>query len=214
MDTLIKERLKKILQEIFKGSWELGGGLEFRYKHGTEVANFSLRIAKAEKLRVDLDALYVAALFHDIGKAGAMDNNGQIDYQSEANKSYENISGNFLKKYIGNIVDDKTIEKAVKIINEELNENPSIERKAIKDADELGNFGYSQVWRTINYIALNRQSFAEMVEFWESGHLEKRRKWIDQLSYDVSKRVALKRYKKFVDFIQEIKKESLGEDII
>ena len=44
MNDAIKEKLKKILQQAFKGSWELGGGAEFRYKHGVEVAEFALKI--------------------------------------------------------------------------------------------------------------------------------------------------------------------------
>ena len=214
MDTSTKNKLKKILYEAFKGSWELGGGAEFRYKHGLEVADFSMKIAYIENLEVDKGVMYVAGLFHDIGKVSAVNKGGQIEYESEANKNHEKVSFEFLKKYIANVVSDDIIKKAAGIINEELNESSSIERKIIKDADELGNFGYSQVWRTFNFIALNRQTYEQMLEFWESGNMDDRKKWIDQLHFTVSKRVALKRYEKFADFIKEIKRESLGEDIV
>lgn len=214
MNDAIKEKLKKILHNAFKGSWELGGGAEFRYKHGVEVAEFALKIAKAEKLNVDYDALYVAGLFHDIGKVKAINESGEIDYESDANKNHENTYFKDLKKYIGSLVDDALIQKSADIIREELNDNSSLERKVLKDADELGNFGYLQVWRTFNYTALTKQTFEQMLQFWESGNLEERKKWIDQLYFDTSKKVALKRYNRFANFIKTIKEESHGDDIV
>lgn len=213
MEDAIKNELVSVLHDAFKGSWELGGGTEFRYKHGIEVAEFSIKIVNVENLEVDVDALYVAGLFHDIGKVYAINDNGEIDYESEANKNHENISIDDLKKHTSDIISDELTERAVGIIREELNENSSLERRVLKDADELGNFGYSQVWRTFNFIALTKQTYAQMLEFWESGNMEDRKKWIDQLYFNISKKVAKERYERFADFIKVIQEESSGEDI-
>lgn len=208
-----KDKLKQILFDAFRDSWELGGGFAFRYKHGTEVANLAVKIATIEKLSVDCAVLYIAGLFHDIGKVKAMNAKGEIDYSSEANKNHEQIDFDDLKKYIGDIVDDQTIKKTAKIISEELKDDSSLERKILKDADELGNFGYSQVWRTFNYAALSGQTYEQMLKFWEDYGLAERKKWIDQLYFPSSKKAALKRFERFAEFLKIIKTESVGDDL-
>lgn len=213
MNNITRDKLKTILYEAFKDSWELGGGSQFRFKHGVEVAEFSLKIASGEKIELDVDSLYLAGLFHDIGKVKAITKTGEIDYESEANKNHENITPEFLREFVGELVSEQSISKAVEIIQEPVSAKCSTERKVLKDADELGNFGFSQVWRTLNFIALSHQSFDQMLAFWKSGNLTEREKWIDQLFFEISKRTAKKRYKKFVSFLEQIENESLGKDI-
>lgn len=204
--------LNLILKDTFVNVWELGGGTGFRYKHGLEVARFAVKIIEVEKLKIDKDIIYVAGLFHDIGKVNAINSNREIDYNSEGNLKHEDISIDFLSKYIGKYVDQEFIAKVVEIITEK-DYSSSLERKVLSDADELGNFGFSQVWRTFNYCALSKQSFEQMLEFWKAGNLKDRKEWINKLNFDISKRVARSRFIRFEKFLQTIEEESLGLDI-
>ena len=74
-----RKQLIDILYQSFKNTFELGGGKEYRFFHGVQVATFAIKIAEKEKLSVDFDALFIAALFHDIGKIEAVNKQGMID---------------------------------------------------------------------------------------------------------------------------------------
>ncbi len=209
-----KKQLERILEKSFKGTFELGGGKEYRFFHGIQVAKFALKIAKKESLDLDLDALFVAALFHDVGKIEAVNEKGMIDYQSQANKNHVDIAAQKLESIIGKAIKDKDlIRKSSQIILESKEENPKlIEARVLKDADELGNFGYLQIWRTLTYAALAKLNLAEEIEYWKKEGEGSRKKLLERLRYSISKKVAKKRFEKSKKFFQELEREARGDD--
>lgn len=211
--TEIKEELKQSLKRSFKDSFELGGGKEYRYFHGVQAAEFSERIARSENLAVDFDALFVASLFHDIGKIKAVTGDGFIDYNSEANRNHENIEFAALNRVIGDTIQDETLlRKAAEIIRSTKSEKLSLEAKILKDADELGNFGFLQVWRTITYAALGKLNFEENLNYWKKEGRKSREELLKNLYFETSKKVAAARLRKLEHFMVEIEKESRGDD--
>jgi len=209
-----KQQLIQILEKSFKNTFELGGGKEYRFFHGIQVATFAEKIAQKENLKVDFDTLFIAALFHDIGKIKAVDKTGMIDYQSKANKHHEEISSRKLQSVIGHIVKDKKlITKSAQIILETKQGVKLLEAKVLKDADELGNFGYLQIWRTFTYAALAKLSLFENISYWEKEGRLSRVELINNLYFAISKKVARRGLDKIDRFFKEIKEEAEGNNI-
>jgi putative nucleotidyltransferase with HDIG domain len=209
----IRKSLIQILEKSFKNTFELGGGKEHRFFHGLQVATFSQKIAEKEKLNVDFDVLFISALFHDIGKIEAVDSTGNIDYGSEANRDHEEIAAKKLSLIIGEVISDKELlEKCSKIILSTKTGDELLESTVIKDADELGNFGYLQVWRTFTYAASDKQNLFENINYWYESGRQSRLDMISHLNFGVSRTIAEKRLKKIDQFFDEIKKESDGAD--
>ena len=212
--TLNRDKLKTVLKGAFAGSFEKGGGKENRYYHGARVARYCKKIATAENLEIDDGALFLAGLFHDIGKIEAVGETGYLDYDSKGNLEHHKIENRSFKKLLGTFVDDKSLlEKAGDIIREHHNpETRLTEAQILQDADELDNFGYLQVWRTFNYAALGELSFGESLDYWKKEGRQDRRKLLENLRFESSKRVAERRFEKLDRFMHEIDMEDRGED--
>jgi putative nucleotidyltransferase with HDIG domain len=202
-----KELLKQILFKAFKNSFESGGGKEYRYYHGIHVANLSWQIIKKEKLKVDRDLVYIAALFHDIGKVEAIDKNGKIDYASKANLYHDRIGSDYLSKYIGHLIVLEDIDKIIKIIRESHSNSASTECKILRDADELSNTGYMQIWRTVNDAAFTGKNIEQAIKYWESVGLKNLEKAVNNMFYGYSKLLAKEKLIIFKKFINSLKKE-------
>ncbi|MBI5358533.1 HD domain-containing protein [Candidatus Amesbacteria bacterium] len=215
MQKAFKTKLKSILKESFEGSFEKGGGKEHRFFHGMRVARFSEIIARKEKLKVDHDALFVAALFHDIGKIKAVVESGEIDYKSEGNKNHHLVSEQMFLEVLGkdafDLLGKEFINKVISIIQETHIDLPTLlEVKAIQDADELDNFGYLQIWRTFTYDALANMSFSDALEWWKIEGKASRLKTLKSLWFETTKRIANNGFMRTNDFFVKLYKENSG----
>lgn len=215
MQKAIKTRLENILKKSFEGSFEKGGGKEHRFFHGMRVARFSERIARKEKLKVDHNALFVAALFHDIGKIKAVVESGEIDYKSDGNKNHHLVSEQMFLEVLGkntfDLLGKKFINKVISIIQETHIDLPTfLEVKVIQDADELDNFGYLQIWRTFTYDALTNMSFSDALEWWKIEGKASRSKILKTLWFETTKRVANNGLMRTGDFFIKLNNENLG----
>lgn len=212
--TLNREKLKTILKEAFTDSFEKGGGKENRYFHGVRVARYCEKIAAAENLEVDNDALFLAGLFHDIGKIKAVGEAGYLDYGSEGNLKHHEIESRGLQTLISGLVqDDALLEEVAGIIREHHNRETVVtEALVLQDADGLDNFGYLQIWRTFNYAALGKLNFEESLNYWKAEGRKERQEMLKNFKFDATKQVAKKRFEKLDCFMNEIEKEDLGED--
>lgn len=189
------------------------GGYDYRYYHGVRVARYAFKIAKAENLEIDQDALYIAGLFHDIKKVEAIDDQGEIQYESTANKNHEKISSQYLSKYLEQAsIPQKTIEKATQIIKGD----GATESKILNDADELGSFGYLQAFKASTFATLSKKGVNQVLKHWLSKdeyNLKKSEAKIEDLNYKTSKKVAKKRISNFKNFLYGLKEEEKGDDI-
>jgi HD superfamily phosphodiesterase len=210
-----KTKLENTLKRCFEGSFEKGGGKEHRFFHGTRVAKFSELIARSEKLKVDYDTLFVAALFHDIGKIKAVVESGEIDYKSEGNKNHHLVSEQMFLNVLGKntleLLGKKFINKVVSIIQETHVDLPTLlEVRVIQDADELDNFGYLQIWRTFTYDALANMSFSDALEWWKIEGKASRSKILKSLWFETTKKIASSGLIRTDDFFEKLNKENLG----
>ncbi len=215
MQKAFKTKLENTLKRCFEGSFEKGGGKEHRFFHGTRVAKFSELIARSEKLKVDYDTLFVAALFHDIGKIKAVVESGEIDYKSEGNKNHHLVSEQMFLNVLGKntleLLGKKFINKVVSIIQETHVDLPTLlEVRVIQDADELDNFGYLQIWRTFTYDALANMSFSDALEWWKIEGKASRSKILKSLWFETTKKIASSGLIRTDDFFEKLNKENLG----
>ena len=78
MENLLK-KVREYIREKFKGVYEFGGGHGYRYFHALRVMRSVERYASSSK--VDLTALRLACLLHDIGKLVKED--GELRYEED-----------------------------------------------------------------------------------------------------------------------------------
>lgn len=211
----LKSRLDGALQKAFHNSFEKGGGKEHRYFHGVRVARFSEIIARKEKLKINYDSLFLAALFHDIGKIKAITNLGEIDYKSQGNRDHHKVDSDVFMNVLGEDlfgeVGSDIVSKAVSIIRETHSDHlTSMEVSAIKDADELDNFGYLQIWRTFTYDALVNMNFADALTWWIKEGRRSRLELLKKLRFGYTKKIARRGFKRIDLFFRQLEKEHLG----
>lgn len=168
--------LNKLIAEykkLFENVWELGGGYGFRYQHGVRVMNYCQKIAKYPRFKeedLNIDALLVAALFHDIGKIEAVDKNYQLIYGNYGGISHDalgaKIAPTYLEKYIKDI---ELIDLICLIISEQESRTipTRIESKIIKDADRLDHYGVLHLWCSITHANYHKKNIEGLKEFWE-----------------------------------------------
>lgn len=207
MTNKVKAELRSILLNAFKNTEETGGGKEYRYFHGIHVADITQKIIKAEGLRVDNDLLYFTALFHDIGKIKALNNEALIDYKSKGNLDHDNINTGFLNKYVGQLIPLEKQQRAIDIIHETPSQQSTIECKVLRDADELSNFGYMQIWRMATDAALTKKNILEAFSYWDSFGIQNLINTRKKMFFSYSRKKATTNLKKFTKYIEGIKSE-------
>lgn len=213
--------LQEEFKKIFDNTFELGGGYGFRYQHGVRVMNYCKKIAEFPRFKdenLNIDALLVAALFHDVGKIKAVDEHGQIIYGNYGDKSHEHLSAEITPGYISKYIDDPELIKLICLIitEQERGVEPTrIESKIIKDSDRLDNYGVIHLWRTAVYSNYEKKNIEGLQEFWESD--EGKKKCENNLAkyyFSEVAEIARKRFEKLDEVTMLMIKEQKGEDII
>jgi len=213
--------LQEEFKKIFDNTYELGGGYGFRYQHGVRVMNYCKKIAefpifKNESLNVD--ALMIAALFHDVGKIKAVDEHGQIIYGNYGDKSHEQLSAEITPGYIEKYIKDKDLIKLICLIIAEQEKGvvpTRTESKIIKDADRLDNYGVIHLWRTAVYSNYEKKNIEGLQEFWESeeGKIKCKNNLAKYFFPEVAA-IAKMRYEKLDEVTRRMIEEQKGDDIV
>jgi len=173
MNQEILEQLKAGYKTLFQNVWELGGGYGFRYHHGVRVMKYCQKIAKYPRFNdenLNVDALSVAALFHDIGKIEAVDKNGQLIYGNYGGISHDALGAKIAPKYLEKYIKDKELIDLICLIisEQESRTTPTkIESKIIKDADRLDHYGVLHLWSSITHSNYEKKNVEGLKEFWE-----------------------------------------------
>lgn len=160
-------------KHLFENVWEIGGGYGFRYHHGVRVMNYCQKIAKFPRFKkeiINIDALLIAALFHDIGKIEAVNEDGQLVYGNYGGISHDALGAKIAPKYLEKYIKDKELIDLICLIisEQESKITPTrIESKIIKDADRLDHYGVLHLWCSITYANYNNKNVEGLKEFWE-----------------------------------------------
>jgi len=147
MNQEILDQLKQEYKTLFDHVWEFGGGYGFRYHHGVRVMKYCQKIVKFPRFKkenINLDALLITALFHDIGKIAAVNENRQLVYGNHGGISHNALGARIAPKYLEKYIKNKElIDLICLIISEQESKaiQTRIESKIIKDADRLDNYG-------------------------------------------------------------------------
>ncbi len=158
---------------LFENVWEFGGGYGFRYHHGIRVMKYCQKIAKFPRFKdknLNIDALLTAALFHDIGKIEAVNENGQLVYGNYGGISHDALGAQVAPKYLEKYINDQElIDLICLIISEQEGKNTPtrVESKIIKDADRLDHYGVLHLWCSITHANYHKKNIEGLQEFWE-----------------------------------------------
>ncbi len=102
MDKNLLDKLITEYKQLFENVWEFGGGYGFRFHHGVRVMKYCQKIAMLPRFKdenISIEALLIAALFHDIGKIEAIDKNGQLVYGNYGGISHDALGAKIAPKY-------------------------------------------------------------------------------------------------------------------
>ncbi len=157
-------------KQLFENVWELGGGYGFRYHHGVRVMKYCQKIAKFPRFKnenIDVNALLIAALFHDIGKIEAVNKNGQLVYGNYGGISHDALGAKIAPKYLKKYIEDKElIDLICLIISEQESKviSTRMESKIIKDADRLDHYGVLHLWCSITHANYHQKNIEGLVK--------------------------------------------------
>lgn len=169
-------------KQLFENVWEFGGGYGFRYHHGVRVMKYCQKIVKFPRFKkenINLDALLIAALFHDIGKIEAVNENGQLVYGNYGGISHDALGAKIAAKYLDKYIKDKELIDLICLIisEQESKVTPTrIESKIIKDADRLDHYGVLHLWCSITHANYHKKNIEGLKEFWEGEEGKKKYK--------------------------------------
>lgn len=160
-------------KQLFENVWEFGGGYGFRYHHGVRVMKYCQKIAEYPRFKeenLNINALLIAALLHDIGKIEAVNKNGQLVYDNYGGISHDALGAKIAPKYLSKYIkDQKLIDLICLIISEQESKvTPTrIESRIIKDADRLDHYGVLHLWCSITHANYHKENIEGLKEFWE-----------------------------------------------
>ncbi|MBU1043893.1 MAG: HD domain-containing protein [Candidatus Omnitrophica bacterium] len=218
-NSVIKEKYSKeisILKDIFGNSIEKAGGKGHRFYHQLRVAHYCEKLANKVELPNDkLDNLILAALFHDIGKAPRIGEDGALDGSHKADEKHgdhtdKNHVFYLLKQYLGHLHDEKSLNLVSDIISSKEME----EYKILSDADNLDEVGLINIWKMFTYGGAFNVDIQETIDYYFN---EDRPRLLEKSStrlyYEFSKELAKKRIQRVDDVLNALISETLSEDI-
>lgn len=220
MNQEVLDQLKQEYKALFENVWEFGGGYGFRYHHGVRVMNYCQKIAKFPRFKdetINIEALLIAALFHDIGKIEAVNENGQLVYGNYGGISHDALGAKIAPKYLEKYIKDKELIDLICLIisEQESKITPTrIESKIIKDADRLDHYGVLHLWCSITHVNYHKKNIESLKEFWEGEEGKKKYEAnFAKFYFPEVKAIAEKRFKNLTKTTESIFIESEGFDI-
>lgn len=220
MNKNLVESLQQELYLLFSNVYEDGGGYGFRYQHSIRVMRYCQKIATLPRFKgekIDLNALLIGGLFHDIGKIVAVDKSGHLIYGNYGGISHNQAGAEIAKKYLKKFTsNNKLIDLVCLIISEQdsKRETTTIESKIVKDADRLDHYGVLHLWCSITHANYHRKNIEGLKEFWEGK--EGLSKYISSLSKFYFPEIRLAAEKRFNNLKQATEfmfEEHEGEDL-
>ena len=219
MTSKLKKQLLEEYRNIFINSFEAGGGYGFRFYHGVRMMRYCeafLRLPSFKHIKINRDALAIAALFADVGKVRAINKRGELVYGSKGDREHAKSGALLVSWYISKYLKDKKLMNFIQeIIREQQGiRQMTIESKLVKDADRLDNYGFIQIWRHITYAHYDKRNIDRLNEFWiKEAWRRKAKDYLKKFNFPIIKKIAMERFKKLDYLLKEINKEMNGMDI-
>lgn len=201
---------EKMVREYFGRVSEPAGGKGYRVEHAQRIKKYLLVFLKHKELAgkdIDVTALLLAGLLHDIGDVKRMVN-GSIDYSLDIDHAQEGAA--IAHKELAKLTDDaELIDKIVNIILNHHNsgKDASIETKLVQDADQLDELGYVNFWQMFQYSYNKGRNLADTIAYWQREGIVRKQACVARCNFSFTKTMAKKRLAKMRSFINEITKE-------
>ena len=196
----IEEIAEKVLSER---KTHLDREAGYIYYHGQRTANLVLELRERLFPNDDSqdDILYVAALFHDLGKDISPHN------ETGAALIKSVLDGHCSKEEL------EEISQLIKRHNQrDKSEFCSKWAKLLQDADKVENSGTIEVWLRFFESATEGENMKETIEDWEEDFTEDEVEDIkEELNYEISEHILMDKVNFVRSFIDRFKKEADGE---
>jgi hypothetical protein len=158
--------------------------------------------------RIDRQCLFVAAIFHEVGAAGAAEG---ADAAEIRRRSAERMA-----EHAADMLPARQIERIGQIIRESSTRGTAlVEAQVLNDAISLDEIGAMGVWHELRrYLAAGR-GVAEALISWqrkiEYNYFQARLK--DNFRFEPVRRLARRRLQAVTGFMEQLKREHFGEDV-
>ena len=204
------EELKEALRQEFTGYSEVAGGKNYRFHHLETTHAIAVELMDRIDQAFDRRVVEIAVLFHDIGRKEDI-RNGEMDpfnSGSHAETGAETV-GKFIRPY----VDKGELEKIQRIIRNHHSEAETMEGRLVQDADELENFGVSNLWRQFHYACEHGRTLEESISYFWNTAQEEFETQLEKLHFNATREAAKSRLEKQKEAVTQIEKEFNAEDI-
>ncbi|MBU4502366.1 MAG: HD domain-containing protein [Nanoarchaeota archaeon] len=219
LETKLAKKYKKeigILKNIFGEATEMAGGKGHRFFHQLRVAHYCEGLAHKFNLNDERrNILVLSALFHDIGKAPRIREDGTLDGSQKADEKQGSHMDrdhvlDLLNKYLCNLHNENVLNKMADIISSQESE----ESKILCDADILDEVGLVNVWKMFTFGGAFKVNIEETIEYYfDEDRPRLLKKSEEILHFDYSKELAKQRIQKTDDMLNALIAESQGRDI-
>ena len=218
LKTQLTENYKKeieVLKGIFGESIEKAGGKGHRFFHQLRVAQLCGELAEKYGLSEDeKNVLILAALYHDIGKATRIKEDGTLDGSQKADEKQGDHTNRehvfaLLNKYLGELHDTNTLGRVADAISDRGSELFQM----ISDADNLDEVGLVNVWKMFTFGGAFNVDIEETIDYYfDEDRPRLLQKSEDVLFFDHSKELAKRRIQKVDDMLNNLLEEAQGVD--
>ena len=189
----------EIARRAMLGAFRRDGGAGYTYWHCRRVMRLALALAGGEELRgheIDLHAMTVAALFHDVGR--------EIDTDSHCEAGRD-----FVLRELGSLLDAEALERVATLVLRH-NSPVDLESEIIHDADLIDHCGATGIWRYFHLFAHRRETADEAVDKYDEHKGEWLMKHAEWAIFKTAKREIERRLALHESFMSELRHELDG----
>lgn len=206
----METKLWDFFEKINFGVEDQLDGLNYRYFHARRTLKLAREIAAAEGAQhpVNLPALEILALFHDIGKNEKLLATNDLHY---ADHDANNVV--LFEKYIHPLLSDPALIPALREITADFSHQhyALFESRAVRDADNLDEIGILNFWRMGVYAGKHHRDVRDSVTYYFGPERKTKVEKMQGLFFDHSRRLCEERLAEMDDLLGRLRQVALGE---
>lgn len=206
-----ERKMVAIVRKSFINKEEAAGGMGYRYFHSLRVYGAAKALLDSDEVRdrkVDRDAVLVAALFHDIGRA-------EYDTVDPEMPGHDEKSAAFIRNRLGKIVSKDLAARAAGIMDDYDDRGRSyLEKDILVSADLLDKLGALNIWRSFVYGSYKKLTAKDRLDYWNYENKKWNKKWMNLIRIKVARKLAKQRIKVTRSFMKELQCEYDGKDLL